>query len=230
MYRTRLQGTRVKGAVSLPEFRKLMQQFLDEWSADFHPNSILLSPPLTAFLPQPMRRRHSHVPRKDEVYRVEGRCEGAYKARSQAPWNFGNGLLENDRPFSFACVLGGEDISKVDGILIYLIDPVAVVLLASARSDAWTSEQNFRFVDFILVKSVQGKARSTIPRPVTYESQPPTVPIIRYIPGTPLKIIAVPGDLYSGSAYALRDNSVRSLHLAFQSLAFPVTPETYCLC
>lgn len=32
MYRTRLQGTRVKGAVYLPDFRKLMQQFLDEWA------------------------------------------------------------------------------------------------------------------------------------------------------------------------------------------------------
>ncbi|KAG1859338.1 hypothetical protein DFJ58DRAFT_840204 [Suillus subalutaceus] len=32
MYRTRLQGTRVKGVVYLPDFRKLMQQFLDEWA------------------------------------------------------------------------------------------------------------------------------------------------------------------------------------------------------
>ncbi|OAX37450.1 hypothetical protein K503DRAFT_866861 [Rhizopogon vinicolor AM-OR11-026] len=32
MYRTRLQGTRVKGAVYLPDFQKLMQQFLDEWA------------------------------------------------------------------------------------------------------------------------------------------------------------------------------------------------------
>lgn len=32
MYQTRLPGTRVKGAVYLPDFRKLMQQSLDEWA------------------------------------------------------------------------------------------------------------------------------------------------------------------------------------------------------
>lgn len=37
MYRTRLQGTRVKGAVYLPDFRKLMQQFLDEWAGKHCP-------------------------------------------------------------------------------------------------------------------------------------------------------------------------------------------------
>jgi hypothetical protein len=36
MYRTRLQGTRVKGAVYLPDFQKLMQQFLDEWAGKYH--------------------------------------------------------------------------------------------------------------------------------------------------------------------------------------------------
>ncbi|KAG1848887.1 hypothetical protein F4604DRAFT_1959624 [Suillus subluteus] len=69
MYRTRLQESRVTGAVYLPDFRKLMQQFLDEW-VDFNLLATIFVSTNVAFLAVPVSNTTQCAP----FIRLGDRC------------------------------------------------------------------------------------------------------------------------------------------------------------